>query len=1508
MVSEHNLFLVVKLAVKKARLTSVHRIACTFYNLAALDLSDVPYEYDGPKNGQTWVGYLEECMCYPLYTPGPKILKYFPYLERDEEERSRELARHDEFLQHDMDYKYRSPRPEEKYRPHQWYIKKDKWRTQQNSEHCEEFFWRLYEEQKIFEQTTMSKPPNMNQLDRNISRSHLFRRLKWLGLPDWRSDNKCAKVLGNLLPRWTCSLKTVSIRGKYMRDLDRNEVTSVHHHVCQLILGIELLPDSVTTLELRLSVSFLRLFLTELETRKPTIKRVGIDLGAWVQVFPLKVPSHKLADESIRARTRGLAHNEPKQSVFFQETSNFETYKEDETSKEARLDYVAEHLYRKHQPDFYCDRSGVEHPYTPVPVIPFAKRGPPPAEGEAPGKYIFYKDLMLGTGGPCPLDHARVAKELKDTRVNTLPKMLEKLHLARHVVGDVANEDNTSYRIDSEGKRVARFHIKRGGAHLFGLDGEKERRSFDPIHPLTLTQVESKSGVKGGRDYSTWSPDLLNAVYPWLEETFKWRPVFDWDWFMVPRDMVFTYDPSLVGIKDGINSSLVPEVTADDEQSDWQAHGKVVEGPIKKGKALEAALVAIKKQFAFLNEAGIPIHLLIGRRHPDVSSCYWGWPYTPRAWQDWKDEAFSTNLETIAQHVNILSIFYDLRNPLDFDRLSLIDAKRPQYGPEGQCPSRVCRLAPRETDKCPFVKKYPALKNYHPRPQTKAQRRPEKPVDRPGLQFPKQGYGGLSMGDPTAPPTGEHAEDYAKDDDSETEDNKQWPLHLARRSAWAREAVGWQRFWNVYATSFSNLTALRIRMPHSLDRAGSWRLARLLNKSNGWKMSTYTDERQHMQTEEDLLRDFNDKVVRTPASVYMHKKESRIWPAGRFVRRSWVWDPLRLVDDGYTRNTEIRQISIAGDEKDQVEAVTTGKTYPYRFEPRPRFDLTKADANVDAGEVVCYMASLINADKAIAAEIQNCDPRGEDGLPIKADNLRIPQPKRLPHIIVRNFRGTFKSTYGHHVRNVAGAQWREEIREMIAYADRTILELKGIKDGGSLENSLRIDREHLSGLLLRDPPYTRIFEVKEDQVRLRAVPDPSAAKPVDGKKDIRPKKRVAGDFPGKATADKNRKGNTEQDAYSSPYPLAGSDIQSATDLDSLFEDSEIETPEPNPVLPSPPSSSPPVPKRDFQKAPAISPFVDSESESSDKDAKPDAGHKIGEAKGMSSMDWLSQRSAAANVSIARSSTVVLGGNVASGTKRKKSTTAAPGTKATTSSRKKGKASQEVVSATATRTKFEATQTIAEVKVSTKRPQAVETIGRAEERSIEEAKGSEPATPAPEPVSTSKLSKAGKKRKAPAVPTEDSPGPAKKIKTRSGRIAKIYDPSQDEDEEDASPDEEIKRQARVRRTRSQADWVPAGDAVADDEDEEEEIKPAKKKSARKDNTDKSVPSAFNGNGVTIHVPFKTDGSGEFDYKKLTVKNLKALAKERGILLKGITLKDAIIKRFVDEDDSREGLEM
>ncbi|KAK7181113.1 hypothetical protein PSPO01_12914 [Paraphaeosphaeria sporulosa] len=1561
-------------------------IAKTLTRLEALDLSDVPSAYSAcsVQNENTWLGYLKEAKFRePIYKNN--LFEMFPLLRKLRDNSSYpEEVRMADLYEHRHDHTYKTDGPS-----HAFKLEK--------TESFEEWFWRLQAQ----------VPCELSGLEEEIAETHLWKRVKWLGLPDWRSSSYAAKTVGSTLPPWCVSMKTVSIRGEYTRDRSSNEFESIHDHVCRFILGVKrIIPASVTKLELRLSVSFLRYFLEQLEKNKPTIQRVGIDLGAWVQIFPLGNPLEHLEDDDIRATTRRLARNVPTLQIFHPKKYYYREVQGKEEAFAAEQDYVAK------QPSFYRNRSGNFEPARPIRQAP---RPETPVES-APADYDFFEDLQFDRtkqNDACPLDgsigHRATREKVDSTRANTLAKLLEKLHLARHRVGEVSHMANMTFR---QNRAKSNLKITREGAHLFGLPGEAQTRSFDPIDPLTLTQQEVKTDFRAGNEFQFWNPEGLKMVYPWIAKTFGWRPVFDWDWFMVPRNMSGTENPNLVTINSsGKRGSSRP--------ADWQLEGKQSDGRGKPGKALESTLGAIKKQFALLNEAGIPVHLLIGRRDPDISSVYWGWPYTKQAWKEWNEQYFSASLETIAEHVDTLSIMYDLRNPIDKDRLSFIDAKRPYHPPHGKCPTRVCRLEEHNGGKCPFIEKYPGQRNKHPRPQVKPAG--ESDSKKKKKKDATLTYSALADSGSCGPPTGELADDEANEDDSDDEDEV-FPLHLARRSVYLRETVGWIRFWEAYGSSFTKLTALHVRMPRSHDNAGSWRLARLLNRHAGWHIIYHADERQHMQSEEDLISTFDNGDPTAPGKeVWTHLKESRVWPAGRFVRRTWVWDPLRLVDESFS----------VVEEEDWEDAErnpkAVGKKFnAFRFEPRQRRELTSHDNLIEVREIEALKAARRKVEIAIANEEANGDPKDADGLPIKPDMERIPRPDRLPHM-TSGFAGRLQSVYGHHVRNVAGGQWREELRGMIAFMESGY--------GGEADEAWRDERDRLKELLAEDPPYSRIFEVRDDRIALRDVP-------------VKQWDEDDGDAGQPTTA---APADTETQDASTP-PFSGESFLDTSEVDSLFVDSETEGIAPLPTASSPTFTSPqhnissgnpsssrlPGPSR-IKKPHTAGPFDQSSSEDNADDGADDkkggsavkveavkveavkveievkipkklqdlgkmeegvvkapqtpfdeeytdgddggedegettdkegvdayggldgseahsykfdelvekrqdysekaeesaaaeaSGEKEGMIEGMSSMAWFSQVSAAANTRAASPAPGAEGqqqGRAAeTSTKRKKSDNVdAPNKKPKISKAEKEEPRPDK--------KRKQSGSAPKTTMPNKKPKVSKSNkdNPPESRPDKKRKQSDPAhTEAPNKkpevskaevddesdlssFSESELEpapKQGQKRKQPTA-SVPSPLPKEPRTTKSGRVVKLVI-EQASDGEAASDD----AKGKEGRKHSRVDYVPSPTTPADDGESDGGNKRRKPKPNKGKGKPVTAPSApvppppTNAAATArparpaggIQVPQRADGTP--DYDRVTVVNLRALAKQIGLKLTGAKRKADIIKKFEDDDASGPG---
>lgn len=394
--------------------------------------------------------------------------------------------------------------------------------------------------------------------------------------------------------------------------------------------------------------------------------------------------------------------------------------------------------------------------------------------------------------------HAGLHEKIKQETPRTLPAMVNRLHAA-------ALEHN----------RIS----------ITALTAEWQQRSTDPVHPFALLQgnLSTKVAVR-----ETIRPD----VYAWLSETFSWRPIFDWDWFVKPDHN--NSDPNLPSTYERLG-----------EQRGLD--------PAKQGSLGDGELAAeLANQFHLMRDAGIPIHLLIGRRHPDGSSLYWGWPNDPVAWLNWLKGPLDANLRLVAPLVDTITVGYDLRNPLDEDRLEDIDELEPNHDESGHaiCPRPVCPWQSTHRP-CPFDEQWPQIKpTTTEQKQKMANGQKLQPVDKCSLK--------LASYLPANPPLGEYAQDWRNDAEDTDDADADAPLHLtARHAAFNREAVGWQKFWHVYAPKLMNLTELRVRMPRCFDKVGSVHLAKLLKPEKHWRMITYANERQHMQTAADVSGSFN---------------------------------------------------------------------------------------------------------------------------------------------------------------------------------------------------------------------------------------------------------------------------------------------------------------------------------------------------------------------------------------------------------------------------------------------------------------------------------------------------------------------------------------------------------------------------------------------------------------------------------------------------------------------------
>jgi hypothetical protein len=144
-------------------------------------------------------------------------------------------------------------------------------------------------------------------------------------------------------------------------------------------------------------------------------------------------------------------------------------------------------------------------------------------------------------------------------------------------------------------------------------------------------------------------------TYVWLRQKFHWQPVFDGDSLMRPELNIA--NPRRNQGYDKVAQRRMPGV----EEPDNYARELWLEG----GPPQEQLLADVGKAIETMKKAGIPLHVVLGRRHPDGSNLYWGWPRDDASWKETLRKPIDTGLEDAAPLIDTLTILYDLRNPLD---------------------------------------------------------------------------------------------------------------------------------------------------------------------------------------------------------------------------------------------------------------------------------------------------------------------------------------------------------------------------------------------------------------------------------------------------------------------------------------------------------------------------------------------------------------------------------------------------------------------------------------------------------------------------------------------------------------------------------------------------------------------------------------------------------------------------------------------------------------------------
>ena len=816
-------------------------------------------------------------------------------------------------------------------------------------------------------------------------------KLKWLGIPDFRDVSLVAPriLLDNFLPLCT-NLQTLSIRGKYREEIPPPSLSG-HEYVCDFIRGIKTrTPSSVTALELRLSIPFLHQLLVALHAEdRLNIDQIGLGLGAWAQIYPLRNTSTEISDSDIISAASKAASK-----------ARFDIYEQQHNkllSASSRWLLPAP----EDTPNMSDVSSSSGSPaFERLDARPTFQNEPYKAKGGSDIRNYTCDRSKLESRKKCgnkdENHHKELLGSLERTHVNSLPSMLVKLHDAGRIA---ASQDYS----------------------LYSLNPEWQVNSTIPLHPFTMIQkyqpVPTLS-MDQGRDYKQLTADRLKEAYTWLNATFAWRPIFDWDYF----------------VSCGMES---PKENLDVAFSSLEQQYKLGNTTRSTNEVL---LGEVSRQFQIMRDAGIPIHLLMGRRNPDESSLYWGWPYNSDAWEKSLKAPLDAGLGTIAAHIDTLSIFYDLRNPLDEQRLEEIDKRQPYRRPEAYCP--------RPNGPWHLAKNSPFKKQWQHRPSRISKRNTQKTANKKIIG--KKTRIPLANNLDSCPPAGEYADEHLYDD-PETDRSIPETLHqVARRAAFEREAVGWHRFWTEYAPQMTNLKELRLRMPQNFDSVGSWSLRQLLNPKETWVMFGYADERGHMQTQEDLLHH-----VANDFRLHMHAAQEKIWPGGRFVRRSWIlWtpEPTGTAELALHRGTNEARCPTSHPSSSN-KTTDLYKTHKLAGDRREKEQLQKAikQARETARKEEELEASLLlSSSEDLVRDPPAVIPRSED--------------------IERRLTGI----YGRHVRGIAQRTWRAEMRghieqlnEDVHGRDETVHSLRRVgavsqvEDATIARNILRDTRELL---------------------------------------------------------------------------------------------------------------------------------------------------------------------------------------------------------------------------------------------------------------------------------------------------------------------------------------------------------------------------------------------------------------------------------------------------------------
>lgn len=781
----------------------------------------------------------------------------------------------------------------------------------------------------------------------------LLPRLSWLGITasqfaTYVPPHADIEEILSLCKR----LRTILIRGSH-----HDETAD---HVNDLLFPLQvakMCPNTVTRLELRMYYPLLEQLVLGSKSAGFSIKHIGIDFGAWVQVFhqphmtgqaeAAAANAGKAAAQNDRFEAHERLHNEtfaagtkwylPESELHVESPPNdthFTTSQNDKSLWSGSFSGPQNGFER----DFYSSGGSSLSIRPPTTV----------------------RELEESCNSTPGIEPTRLFDRIIQAQTMTLPAMLNDLH-------DTAKEHPEII--------------------LFALQPEWQKRSTDPVHPLALVQAHRSNGVTG-------RASIRSNVYAWLGKTFRWRPVFDWDWFVNP-------DPNNT-------KSDLPE-QYEHLRTFWNGYRELIDDPI---------IDEIARNFQMMRDAGIPLHLLIGRRDSNGSSLYWGWPYKPTAWREWLDSPFEANMELIAPLIDTLTVSYDLRNPLDEDYSEGIDARDTGSDERGNavCPRPVCPW--KNTDRaCPFgCQNKPPSPTRSFTPSNTQKMANKKPIS-PGNRYKNK----LASQVPGNPPSGEYAQDWPVEEEDPEDGDANSSLHAKiRHAALNREAVGWQRFWSVYAPQLTNLSELRVRMPHCFDKIGSVRLANLFMSESHWHMVPYADERQHMQTLPDVSAFWNNDADDDSDESFACVLEPKVWPAGRFVRRTWVRLPPQ-----------------------QTSSSVEGGKRLYRMEdeahPHTHYNNGDNEAEIEAREHEELERAIDRADAAATAVQEK-----ENEL---KSQQQYPEPTSDPEN--NDIEAHLQGLYGRRIRRIAKEAWRKQLHD---YMDELRNSLEPMSPHASIED------------------------------------------------------------------------------------------------------------------------------------------------------------------------------------------------------------------------------------------------------------------------------------------------------------------------------------------------------------------------------------------------------------------------------------------------------------------------